>query len=434
VKAPIQSLIALLALLYGGLAHAVLTIEISGGTEGAMPIAIVPFAQQGGGPVPPVDIASVIAADLKRSGRFTTLPRANLVSRPASLEQANLRDWRLLGSEALVMGTIKMLSHRRAQVKFELVDVPRGKLLKSRLIDLDVKQMRRVAHHIADIIYEALTGVRGAFNTRIAYITASPPRGRAQLYELKITDSDGLDDQRILTSKEPILSPTWSPDGHRLAYVSFETGRPEVWIHDITTGKRRAIAKWKGLNSAPAWSPDGGRLALSLSRDGNPEIYILNLADNRLTRVTHSRAIDTEPAWMPNGRELIFTSDRGGKPQLYRIAISGGRPTRITFNGNYNAGASVSPDGRHIAMVHRENGAYRIAVMDLGNKSLRVLTSTRMDESPSFSPNGSVILYATETSGGRGILSAITIDKRAPHRLSRSNNSIRDPAWRPFIR
>jgi len=413
-------------------AHAQLTIEISGGSEAALPIAVVPFAWDGPGGDVPVDIAEVIIDDLERSGRFAAVPRNQLVSRPSSFDQVNSADWRLSGSEALVIGNIQLLPQRRARVRFELIDVPRGTLIKSRLFDIGLDQLRQVGHHIADLVYEALTGQRGAFNTRIAYITASPPRGRAELYELKIADADGYNDHRILSSKEPLLSPAWSPDGQQLAYVSFETGRPEIWVHNIGTGQRRSVTKWKRLNSAPAWSPDGQRLAVSLSRDGNPEIYILDLATNALTRLTNSSAIDTEPAWMPDGNSLLFTSNRGGGPQLYRISARGGRPTRVTFEGDYNAAASIAPDGSRVAMVHRQSGAYKIAVMDLNSNSIEVISNGRMDESPSFSPNGQMIVYASERNGGASTLNSISVGGNAQQRLSHERDSAREPAWAPF--
>lgn len=424
-------LMALLTLSWGS-AQAQLTIEISGGAEAALPIAVVPFAWNGPSGEAPVDIAEVIIDDLERSGRFAAMRRNQLIARPSSFDQVNSADWRLTGSEALVIGNIQLLPQRRARVRFELIDVPRGSLIKSRLFDISLNQLRQVGHHIADLVYEAMTGQRGAFNTRIAYVTASPPRGRAELYELKIADADGYNEHRILSSKEPLLSPAWSPDGQQLAYVSFETGRPEIWVHNIATGQRRSVAKWKRLNSAPAWSPDGKRLAVSLSRDGNPEIYILELASGALTRLTNSSAIDTEPAWMPDGNSLLFTSNRGGGPQLYRVSRRGGRPTRVSFEGDYNAAASVAPDGKRVAMVHRESGAYKIAVMNLDSGSVDIISSGRMDESPSFSPNGQMIVFASERSGGASTLNSISVGGNAQQRLSHERDSAREPAWAPF--
>ena len=427
-----KALIALLAGFIFSSAHAALTIDISGGSEAALPIAVVPFGRDGPSGNVPTDISEVIINDLERSGRFAALARNKLVSRPASFKQVNSADWRLTGSEALVIGNIQLLPQHRARVRFELIDVPRGSLIKSRLFDIGLNQLRQVGHHIADLVYEALTGQRGAFNTRIAYITASPPRGRAELYELKIADADGYNDHRILSSREPLLSPAWSPDGQQLAYVSFETGRPEIWVHNIATGQRRSVAKWKRLNSAPAWSPDGKRLAVSLSRDGNPEIYLLNLASGALTRLTNSSAIDTEPAWMPDGNSLLFTSNRGGGPQIYRIATRGGRPTRVTFEGDYNAAASVSPNGKQVAMVHRQSGAYKIAVMTLSDNRMSVLSNGGMDESPSFSPNGQMIVYAAERNGGASTLNSISVGGDAQQGLSHERDSAREPAWAPF--
>ena len=425
-------LLSLLALLPIGSAQALLTIEISGVEESALPIAVVPFSWDGPGAEPAVDLADVIASDLRRSGRFQPMARANLVSTPHAFNEVNIADWRVLGSEALVVGSVTLLPQRRARVQFELIDVPRGRMLKGRVYDnIGLDQLRQVSHRIADLVYETLTGERGAFSTHIAYITAFPARGKTEHYELKIADSDGFNERSILRSSEPLLSPSWSPDGRQLAYVSFEDGRPEVWVHRIASGERRVVAKWPGLNSAPAWSPDGTRLALSLSRDGNPEIYVLRLRDSALTRITNSRAIDTEPSWMPDGRQLVFTSNRGGSPQIYRVSSLGGVPSRVTFEGSYNAGASVAPDGGSMVMVHRESGAYRIATLDLKNGAMLVLTGSSLDESPSFAPNGRMVLYATEQ-GGRGVLTAVTVDGRASHSLTVQKGSVREPAWAPF--
>jgi TolB protein len=411
-----------------GNAVAALTIEITQGMEGALPIAISPFGWQGA-TTPPVDIAGIVTADLRRSGRFAPLAEADLISRPVEAEQVRFQDWRMLGVDNLVIGKVSPTGADQYLVQFQLFDIFRSQQIMAYNIPADRNDMRRVAHHISDLIYEKLTGEPGAFNTRIAYITTEGT-GAAKSYNLEVADSDGYNPQRILHSKQPVMSPAWSPDGKRLAYVSFENNDSEIYVQEVETGARRKVAGYAGINGAPAWSPDGRRLALTLSRDGNPEIYTLDLASGQLRRLTTNAAIDTEPVWAPNGRDLVFTSDRGGAPQLYRIPVGGGRVERLTFEGKYNAGADFSPDGKKIAMVHGANGRYQVAVLDLDTHVFRVLTDGRLDESPSFSPNGSMIIYAT-SEGNRGVLAAVSVDGRFRQRLSLTAGNVREPAWAP---
>ncbi len=409
---------------------AALTIEITEGEEGALPIAVVPFAYQGQGARPDQDLAAIVRSDLRRSGRFDPMPVRDMLARPSSGSQVEFRDWKALGMENLVIGSIKSNGSGGYLVRFQLFDVFKGEQLAGYSIPTTVRNLRRTAHQIADIVYQQLTGQRGAFATRIAYITATG-RGKQQRVALKVADADGYDPQTIVSSKEPLMSPAWSPDGRRLAYVSFEHGKPAVYVQEVFTGKRQKVAAYKGINGAPAWSPDGRELALTLSRDGNPEIYVLNLNRRTLRRLTNHYAIDTEPAWAPDGRSIVFTSDRGGKPQIYRIPSGGGKARRITFEGSYNARASFSPDGKLLTMVTREGRAYRIGVLDLKIGALQVLSNGKLDESPSFAPNGSMIIYATKNHG-KGELAAISVDGRVHQRLALQEGDVREPVWSPY--
>ncbi len=412
-------------------AQARLSIEITEGVEGALPIGIVPFGWTG--TAPPQEMAAIIGADLARSGRFAPIAADRLPERPQTIETVSFDRWRGL-TDSLVVGQVAAEGNGY-RVRFQLVDALRGDQLAGYSIRTDAAGMRRVAHQIADIVYQTLTGERGAFDTRIAYVTVAQEGGK-RVHRLAIADADGHDEQIIYTSEHPLMSPYWSPDVGWLAYVSFEEGASAVYRQNVMTGERERVAGFRGINSAPAFSPDGRRLALTLSRDGNAEIYVLELANRRLIRITDNLAIDTEPAWTPDGQALIFTSDRGGQPQLYRVRVGANgpleSPRRITFEGSYNARATVSPDGRRIAMVHGGGGGFRIAVMDLESGNLRVLTRTRLDESPSFAPNGSMIIYATEV-GGRGVLEAVSVDGRAHQRLGLHRGDVREPAWSPFL-
>lgn len=412
-------------------AQAALTIEITEGVPGALPVAVVPFGAEGQG-APPEDIGAIVAADLKRSGRFAPLAEPDLLARPHEGREVNFRDWRVLGVEGLVVGKVRATGAGRYTVQFQLFNVFQANQLAGYTIPTTSAEMRRTAHQISDIIYEKLTGEPGAFNTRIAYVTAAG-KAPAQTYALQVADADGHNPQPILGSKQPLLSPAWSPDGTRLAYVSFENKRAQIYLQEIATGKRELVASYPGLNGAPAWSPDGTRLALTLSKDGNPEIYVLSLAAQTLQRLTSNPAIDTEPVWSPDGSTLVFTSDRGGRPQLYRMPAGGGEATRLTFEGDYNARGVFSPDGKQLAMVHGTGGQYRIALMELQTGALRVLSDRTLDESPSFAPNGAMIIYATNE-GTRGTLAAVSVDGRVHNRLLLQEGDVREATWSPFGR
>ena len=424
--------VALMAAFWPPMSHGTLTIKITQGLEGAQPIAIVPFGVDAGAPPPPEDIARIIANDLTRSGRFSPLPAGDLPSRPSAAAAVNFSDFRILGTPNLVIGRVKRVANGRFKVEFRLFDVFRGAQLTGHEFDARPDELRRIAHHMSDIIYKALTGERGAFDTRIAYVTELRTAGSSK-YALNVADSDAFNPKVVLESKAPIVSPAWSPDGLRLAYVSFEGGRPRIFAQNLATGTRQVVAAFPGLNGAPAWSPNGKKIAMTLSKDGNAEIYIMDIATRRLRRLTVGAAIDTEPAWAPDGKSLVFTSDRGGTPQIYRVPAGGGRATRLTFEGKYNSRATFAPDGKSIALVHGNKSTFRTAILDLENKALRVLTKTALDESPSFAPNGSMILYATSGNSG-GTLAGVSTDGRVRQELASQQGDVREPAWSPFRR
>ncbi len=422
----------LLSLLLVGLSSPVLadlTIEIVGGQEGAQPIAVVPFGAPEGVGRTMEDLAQVIAADLARTGRFKPLPRQDMPATPQTVEAVDLRDWRVMAMNNLVVGQINRRPDGLYQVDFALMDVYSGEQLANMSLPSSPTELRYTAHRIADIIYERLTGAPGAFTSRLAYVT-SEWGVEGQRVTLRVADADGHNPQTIVSSKEPLMSPAWSPDGRRLAYVSFENRQTAVFVQELATGRRERVASFPGINSSPAWSPDGNRLALTLSRDGNPEIYILDLNSRATTRLTNSPGIDTEPAWSPDGGEIYFTSGRGGDPQIYRMPAQGGEATRVTFERDYNGRSSLSPDGRSLVLVTRVNGQFRVALMDLATRSTRLLSRGGLDESPSFAPNGSMVIYATQNNG-RGVLSVVSTDGKVGQRLSQDASEVREPAWSP---
>lgn len=396
---PITRLFTLLVLLLGGgLAHAQLTIDITKGIEGSgIPIVVAPFS--GGAPE---DIAGIIAADLQRTGKFASQPAGSR-------------------ADYSVAGQANSGGSRGYVVQFQLSGAQGGQLLNLSF-DAPANQLRAVAHRISDLIYEKLIGEKGLAGTRIAYVA-----GGGGTWYLVVADADGQNPQMILRSGQPIMSPAWAPDGSRLAYVSFEGRRPQIVVQEVNSGVRRTVSAAPGINGAPSWSPDGQRLAFTLSKDGNPEIYALNLGSSTPVRLTNGGAIDTEPVWLPDG-SIVFTSDRGGSPQLYRIGSGGGAAQRLTFEGDYNARPAVSPDGRTIAMVHRRNGRFHIAALDLQTRQFRVLTSGGLDESPSFAPNGKMIIYST---GQR--LAAVSVDGSVKQDFALRGNG-HDPVWAPFPR
>lgn len=435
MKKPLRWLAALTVLLLPFVAMAQqrgLEIDIIGGNASAMPITVVPMPYQGSAGAPATDVAAVVRSDLDRSGQFRTLPEAQIVQRPTRGSEVQYPTWRALKQDYLVVGRVLDAGAGAYRVEYELFDVAKGERMLGLAMTARTNAMRDVAHQMADAIYEKITGVRGAFWTRIAYITASG-RGDAMRYALMVADSDGYNPQTIVRSAEPLLSPSWSPDGNQLAYVSFERGNSAIYIQNISTGARELIASFRGINSAPAFSPDGRRLALTLSRSGNPEIYVMDLGSKQLTQLTNHFAIDTEPTWSADGNTIYFTSDRGGRPQIYQVPSSGGSASRVTFQGNYNAKVSVSYDGKKLAMAQGSGNSYKIALMDssLGSPRWSTLSPGSLDESPSFAPNAGMILYAARE-GGRGVLYAVSADARVRQRLVLADGDVREPAWGPY--
>jgi len=404
--------------------HAQLRLDITQGVRDAVPIAVVPFGGQAEGAA--TDVAAVVANDLRMSGRFAPLERRDMVARPTAGAEIRYEDWRLLKSDFIVVGRVEPDG-----VSFELHNVRTGASLLAQRLPSSEKGLRATAHRIADLVFERLTGIRGAFSTRIAYVAVDgkPP---AQRYRLLVSDADGYNPRTVLESREPIMSPAWSPDGQNLAYVSFEGKASAIYVQRLATGERRRVSARAGINGAPAWSPDGRKLALTLSRDGNLDIYTLELATQTLTRVTSDDAIDTEAEWSRDGQSLYFTSDRAGNAQVYRVVLDEARRAeRVTFTNGYNARPRVSPDGKELAMITLDRGGYRVGVMDLASRNLRVLTSSRQDDSPSFAPNGALVIYATRE-GGRGALAIASSDGAFQQRLSSDQGDVRDPAWQPF--
>jgi TolB protein len=410
--------------LFATSASAQLSIEITGAGAQRTPIAIVPFA--GEASLPP-GISSVIRTDLERTGLFRPL---EIPSLPGGMNEAstiNYNEWRSRLADALVVGSLVALPGGRFETRVRVDDVLKQSRLGAVAIPTAKDNVRTAGHRAADYVYEKLTGERGVFSTLIAFVVK---RGNA--YELQIADADGLGDQTILKSHEPIISPTWSPDGKRLAYVSFENRKPVVYVHSIQDAKRTVAANFRGSNSAPAWSPDGSRLAVTLSREGGSQIFVMAPNGSGLRRLTTSSSIDTEPRFSPDGRWLYFTSDRGGSPQVYRMPATGGEAQRVTFEGSYNVSPRPSPDGKTLAYITRNGGKFQVALLDLANRQVQIITDSDRDESPSFAPNGRMILLATVING-RGVLSAVSADGRVKQRLTTPAGDVREPAWGPFI-
>lgn len=427
---PLQMLLFGLLLLVSQSARAVLVIEITRGHDRPVPIAVVPFTRKGAA-IPAEDVAAVAAADLARSGRFQILPRRSLLSAPGADSRIFFNEWRQLKVDYLLVGSVEAGPKNSFSVRHALYDVLRQDELGEGKFSGPETQLRDMAHAVSNAAYEAMTGVRGIFSTRIAYILSANKENTGPRYRLMIADADGARERVVQVSDEPLLSPTWSPDGREIAYVSLETGYPAVYRHRLDTGARRIVLPQATFSSAPAWSPDSRRMALAISNKGNIDIYILELKTGKLRRMTRHFGIDTEPAWTPGGNALVFTSDRSGTPQLYRVNLAGGEPDRLTFQGSYNARPAILPSGGMV-FVNGDKGRYRIALKNAADERMLVLTESELDESPAVSPNGAMVMYATQHKN-RGVLVVISLDSGAAIRLSGSDGRVTDPAWSPYF-
>lgn len=412
-------------------AQAQLHVEITSGVTDPIPIAIVPFAAAG---TPPggVDVADVVQHDLDGSGRFRSMARHDMLATPSRAQDVITADWRMARNDYIVVGRM-VTAGAQISLECDLINLLTGQRLASPRVTAPITALRSAAHRISDAIYEKVLGVKGAFATRIAYIAVDGTAPN-QRFQLIVADADGENSRIITESREPLMSPAWSPDGEWLAYVSFERHASSIYVQKMRTGERRQVSARIGINSAPAWSPDGSKIAVTLSGSGgNLDVYVLDLATQGLTRVTDDPAIDTEPVWAADGRSLFFTSDRSGGPQIYRVGLGGTeRPKRLTFVGSYNARPRLSPDGAQLAMVTLDNGNYRVAVQDLASGTQRVLSKGRLDESPSFAPNGAMLIYAGRDSG-RDMLETVSVDGLTSQRLKSDRGAVREPVWGPFL-
>ncbi|MBB2895265.1 Tol-Pal system beta propeller repeat protein TolB [Pseudomonas sp. AS2.8] len=415
-----------------GSAQAADPLVISSGSDRAIPIAVVPFGWQGGQPLPE-DLANIVSDDLRNSGVFSPIPRQNMLSQPSQASEVIFRDWKALGANYVLVGNI-VPNGGRLQISYALFNVSTEQQVLTGNVGGSTDQLRDMAHFISDQAYEKLTGVKGAFSTRILYVTAERFSATNTRYTLQRADYDGARAVTLLQSREPILSPRFAPDGKRIAYVSFEQQRPRIFMQYIDTGRREQLTNFEGLNGAPAFSPDGNRLAFVLSKDGNPEIYVMDLGSRAIRRVTNDSAIDTEPFWGKDGQTIYFTSDRSGKPQIYKTSANGGGAERVTFVGNYNANPKLSADEKTLVMVHRQEGFtnFQIAAQDLQRGSVRVLSNTSLNDSPTVAPNGTMLIYATRQQD-RGVLMLVSINGRVRIPIPTAQGDVREPSWSPYL-
>ena len=415
-----------------GSAQAADPLVISSGSDRAIPIAVVPFGWQGGQPLPE-DLANIVSDDLRNSGVFSPIPRQNMLSQPSQASEVIFRDWKALGANYVLVGNI-VPNGGRLQINYALFNVSTEQQVLTGNVGGGTDQLRDMAHFISDQAYEKLTGVKGAFSTRILYVTAERFSATNTRYTLQRADSDGARAVTLLPPGGPILAPRYAPDGKRIAYVSFEQQRPRIFMQYIDTGRREQLTNFEGLNGAPAFSPDGNRLAFVLSKDGNPEIYVMDLGSRAIRRVTNDSAIDTEPFWGKDGQTIYFTSDRSGKPQIYKTNANGGGAERVTFVGNYNANPKLSADEKTLVMVHRQEGFtnFQIAAQDLQRGSVRVLSNTSLNDSPTVAPNGTMLIYATRQQD-RGVLMLVSINGRVRIPIPTAQGDVREPSWSPYL-
>jgi len=428
----IKPLLCLVLFGMSAVAHGAFVVEVTRGQTEAIPIAVVPFSSAEAAAAS-FDVAQLVSDDLARSGRFNTMDRKDMIDQPHSGASIAFDDWRRLNTDYIVVGSLQAAGADHFSITYELYNV----LTKQRLLGYEINSnrpgLRSASHQVADMVFEKILGIRGAFSTRIAYISVQGHLP-AKTFQLIVADADGENPRVVMQSNEPLMSPSWSPDGLSLAYVSFEDRVPSVYVQILKTGERRRVSAHAGVNQAPAWSPDGKKLALTLStRDGNLDIYVMDLATQALTRITDDPGIDTEPQWSKDGQNLYFTSDRAGGPQIYKVGINpGDKPRRLTFQGSYNARPRVSPDESQLAFVTQEDGLYHIATMDLrGRGDVQVLTKGHFDVSPSYAPNGAVIIYASRDRG-RGVLAMVSADGRVQQRVVSSEGELQEPTWAPF--
>lgn len=428
-----------IAMLMAGPVFALLNLELTRGIAGAVPIAIVPFAVQG--QMPSQDVSGIISNDLRNSGRFKVYGKDRLTSFPAHLNEVEFGYFKKLGTDNIVVGRVQQVGDDRYQVSFQLLDVFKGKaspgaaqqaILLSRSYTVPQKELRAIAHHISDMVFQQLTGIRGVFSTRLAYILVQRSSGPTR-HILEVSDQDGYNAKPLLVSYDPIMSPAWSPNGRKLAYVSFENKHSAIYIQDVATGARRLVSQVAGINGAPAWSPDGTKLALVLSKNISPNIYILDLNTHQMTQLTNDYYINTEPAWAPHGRSIVFTSNRSGNPQIYKMDIASRSVSRVTYEGKYNARASYSPDGNRLVVLNQDAGLFNIGTLDLETGVFRVLTNSGYDsQSPTMAPNGSMVLFGT-LYRGQNVLGMAATDGSIQLRLPARNGEVQDPAWSPFL-
>lgn len=438
VKKCVLFIAFILSFTFSANSNASIYVEITGGQVAGLPIAVVPFGVEGADKSSITDIAQVVKSDLENSGQFKATPFQSIRQFPHAQQNVQLGYWQGLGVEDIVVGKIQKVDGSKYSVHFQLVDVIRSKtevgskpLLSMQFNNVDAQHLRALAHHISDMVFEKLIGIKGIFSTRIAYVSVSQG-AKGSIHTLEVADSDGHNPKPLFRSNYPIMSPAWSPDSKKIAFVSFERDRASINVAEVRTGKIEKITQFPGINGAPTWSPDGRSLAMVLSKDGSPKIYKVDLVSKNITRLTEGTAIDTEPCFAPDGRSIVFTSSRGGKAQIYRVTLASGKIERLTFTGDYNAKPSLTPDGKRLVMLHKgDNGLFGIAVQTLGTGDFRVLTQTSLNDSPTVAPNGMMVLYGSQDRG-RGVLGAVSLDGRVKIRLPSQEGDVQEPAWSPF--